>query len=100
MLKIDIARDHKRMKLLFVCERCKSVSTLKRPALNASVLLIAGGPLLFAPTFYAIASALPTTLGISYVLPASLGAAAVAYLGVLVIGRFTQKYLPLNDRAA
>ena len=96
MSKLDIADDYSHLKLHFRCERCNSVSTLKRPALNASVLLVVGGPFLFAPTFYAIASALPATLGLAYALPAGLGAAAVAYLGVLLLGRFTQKYVPMN----
>jgi len=100
MQKVEIASDYKSMTLLFNCERCKFISTLKRPALNAAVLLIVGGPFLFAPAFYAIAAALPTSLGWASALPAGLGAAAVAYTGVLVVGRFTQKYVPVNDGAA
>lgn len=97
---MDILRDYKGIKLLFRCERCNTVSTLKRPALNTSVMFIVGGPFLFAPTFYALAMALPTSLGWAYAIPAGLGAWAVAYLGVLVVGRLTQKYVPLTDGAA
>lgn len=100
MSKIIIAADRKQIKLLFRCERCMSISTLKRPGLNTSVFLIAGGPFLFASTFYALAAALPTSLGLAYALPAGLGAAVVTYLGVLVLGRFTQTYVPVNDDAA
>ena len=100
MSKVEIAPDYSQMKILFLCERCRSVCSLKRPAFNTSVLLIVGGPFLFAPTFYALAAALPASLGLAYAVPAGLGAAAVAYLGVLVLGRFTQKYVPVNDGAA
>jgi hypothetical protein len=86
------------MKLLFLCEACGAVSTLNRPALNSVVLFVAGAPLFFAPTFYSLASMLPATLGwLVQILLVWLGAAAVACLGVLLVGRFTQKYIPLND---
>jgi multidrug transporter EmrE-like cation transporter len=100
MSKVEIAADHKQMKILFLCERCGSECSLKRPALNTSVLLVVGGPFLFAPTFYAIAAAVPASFGLAYAVMAGLGAAAVAYLGVLVLGRLTQKYVPVNERAA
>jgi hypothetical protein len=100
MSKVEVAPDHTQMKILFLCEHCGSECSLKRPALNTSVLLIVCGPFLFAPTFYAIAAAVPSSFGLAYVVLAGLGAAAVAYLGVLVIGRFTQKYVPVNERAA
>ena len=96
MSKTEIATDYKQMKILFLCERCGAVCSLKRPALNTSVLLIVGGPFLFAPTFYAIAAAVPASFGLAYVVLAGLGAAAAAYLGVLALGRFTQKYVPVN----
>jgi multidrug transporter EmrE-like cation transporter len=100
MSKVEVASDYTQMKILFLCERCRSVSALKRPALNTSILLVVGGPFLFAPTFYALAAVLPASLGLAYAVPAGLGAAAVAYLGVLVIGRLTQKYVPVNEGAA
>ena len=100
MSKVAIPADYKGIKLLFRCEQCQSISTLRRPALNASVMLIVGGPFIFAPTFYVLAAALPASLGLVYALPAGLGAWAVAYLGVLVLGRFTQSYVPVNDGAA
>jgi multidrug transporter EmrE-like cation transporter len=100
MSKVEMAADYKQMKLLALCERCKSVCKLKRPAINAAILLTVGGPFLFAPTFYAIAAALPASLGVAYAIPAGLGAAAVSYLGVLILGRFTQKYVPADDGAA
>lgn len=100
MLRVDVAPDARRMKLLFVCERCHALSTLKRPAFNAAVLFMAGGPLLFALAFCAIAVALPASLGLLYALPAALGGAAAAYGGVLLLGRFTQKYVPVDAGAA
>jgi hypothetical protein len=100
MSRIEMAADYKQMKLLALCERCRSVCILKRPAINAVILLVVGGPLVFVPAFLAIAAALPASFGLVYAVPASLGAAAVTYLGVLILGRFTQKYVPVDDRAA
>jgi hypothetical protein len=100
MLKVDVAPDSRSMKLLFVCEHCEALSTLKRPALNAAVLFMLGGPLLFALAFFAIAAALPAGLGWLYALPAALGGAAAAFGGVLLLGRFTQRYVPVDGGAA
>ena len=98
MSKVEVAPDYKNMKLLYLCERCNNVSTLKHPALNGAVLLIVGGPFAFAPAFYALSQMVPTSWG--FTLLAGLGAAVIMYLTVLVAGRFIYKYVPLRDGAA
>jgi hypothetical protein len=83
MMKADVAPDRRRMRLLFLCERCESVSTLKRPGLNAVVLLVAGVPFVFALGLYA-----------------GVGAAVIAGVAVMALGPITQKYLPVEKAAA
>jgi multidrug transporter EmrE-like cation transporter len=100
MSKAEISPDYKQMKLLCLCERCNSVCTLKHPALNGAVLLIFGGPFFFGLAFCALWHIFPTNLGFAYALLPGLGAAAVTYLVVLVLGRFIHRYVPLHDRAA
>ena len=100
MSKMELSADYTALKILFRCDRCTSVCYLKRPAFNTSLLLIVGGPFIFAPTFYALSAALPASLGLVHMLLPGLGGAAAAYLAVVLIGRATQTYVPLTDRAA
>ena len=100
MSKIEVAANFKKMKILFRCDKCGSLCVLKHPALNTSVLLIVGGPFVFAPAFYVFWATLPASLGMAHALIAGLGAALITYLAVLTLGRFTQKYLLVSDGAA
>ena len=80
----------KQMKLLYLCERCNSLCTLKHPALNGAVLLIFGGPFFFGLLLRPLAC-----------FPTNLGSVAAAdwvqqphILGGPVLGRFIHKYVP------
>ena len=77
MMKADVAPDRRNMKLLFLCERCGAVATLKRPGLNGVVVLLAGAPFVCALGLYA-----------------GIGAGAIAGVAVLALGAIIQKYVP------
>jgi hypothetical protein len=100
MSKIELAPDYKNMKMSFLCEGCGAVSMLKRPEFNSSVLFVTVGALFFGATFCLLMWILPTSLGWVQLLLTALGAALGARAGVLLVSRFTQKYVRADETAA
>ena len=91
--KFDIPADRRRARILFRCQSCDRLCTLKHPRLNGGVLLVLFGPFLFAITFGLLDALLPVGWGAFRLISCAIGAAVVASSAVIALGRLTQRYV-------